>query len=340
MNCNTVAGIDCGKDSFALTLLDATSKDRIFSKMFLNTEAGFKKTLKEIVSKKIAVDDVLFCVENVGVYAEKLCYFLHRNGAKVEIADPQKVKRTAKDQNHKTDLVDSACIAEYVLRFPDRLKTFVPKNPVIEGIEALFNLRKTLSKQATMCKNQLKGLNTKEQLPTTAILITEQMISTFKEQLLKVEKEIAKLVKQDAQLARGVTLLKSIPGVGKVTSVATVIYCYRNACIPSYRQAAAHLGIVPREYSSGSSIHKPARSRQYGPARMRKLLYMSAMSAKRCSPAAKRYYELKKAQGKHGNVILNNLGNRQLRLMITLLRTGRPYQENYQSVHPKCLTLS
>lgn len=340
MNCKTIAGIDCGRDSFALTLLDGASKNRIFSKVFSNTEAGFKKVLKILASKKVDLGDVLFCIENVGVYADKLSHFLDRNGAQVMIADPQKVKRTARDQGHKTDLVDSVCIAEYVLRFPDRLKPFVAKSPVIEGLETLFNLRRTLTKQATVFKNQLRSLKLKEHPPAAAILITEKMINTFTAQIRDLGKEIDKLLAKDSKLTQGVTILKSIPGVGDVVAVATVVYFYRNSSLPSYRQAASHLGIAPREYSSGSSVFKPARSRQHGPSAMRQLLYLSALSAKRYSPRSKRYYELKKAQGKHGSVIMNNLCNRQLKLMLTLLRNKKPYVEDYISVHPRHLTLS
>lgn len=340
MNCSIIAGIDCGKSSFALTLLDTKNSAILLSKCYGNSADGFSYMLSEVAGVYPDFIAVNFCIENVGVYAQKLCYFLHHKDLNVSIADPGQVHRSIADPGYKTDLVDSHRIAQYGQRYPDRLNPFVPKNPVIDGLGDLLNARETHMKHRTAYKNQLKQLKVKENLSAAAIENAHAIIALLTERIQWVEKQMNELIKEDATLSQNARLLKSIPGVGMIVTFAMLVYTEGGVNLPTPRQASSHLGTAPRVYRSGSSVHRKTRSRGYGPSVMRKLLYLSAMSAKRWSAPIEKYYEEKKAQGKHGSIILNNICNRQLKLMLTILRTQKPYVKNYKSVHPNSLTLS
>jgi len=46
----------------------------------------------------------------------------------------------------------------------------------------------------------------------------------------------------------------------------------------NYKEIASYVGICPYEQISGRTLHKQPRSKRYGPSRLRKLLYLAALS--------------------------------------------------------------
>ncbi len=71
------------------------------------------------------------------------------------------------------------------------------------------------------------------------------------------------------------------------------------------RQWVAHAGLDPRQYQSGTSVHKPARISKTGNAHIRRALFMPALVAVQWEPHIKAFYEhlLKRRKTKmQGNV--------------------------------------
>lgn len=333
-----IVGIDAGKDTFAITLRAIDDAKALFSGHFSNNGSGFVDLLKG-VGEHATLKGVLFCLEGLGVYGEKLCLHLHQAGVDLFLADPERVHRSIKDPGHKTDLLDSARIAEYVARYQDELQVFTPPEPLLHRLKALLKTREMVSKQLTERKNQLHAFVAKSIDVNEAKSLNQAAIDFLKKQIKQIDDTVQALVKEDPKLAQGVDLLRTIPGVGKVLSLAMLNYTEGFRCIPKYRNAASHLGIAPREYYSGTSVYKHPSSRRYGPSMMRKLLYMSSLTTLRHHEANKEYFARKKARGKRASVIMNNLSNKQLKIMLAVLKNWKPYNENHQSIHPKYLTL-
>lgn len=70
---------------------------------------------------------------------------------------------------------------------------------------------------------------------------------------------------------------------------------------------------------------------------MRKLLHLAARSAVTHDPVYKKYYLRKIDEGKPKMLVLNNVGNKLIKLMCALIKDQKPYIENYHSVHPELL---
>ena len=101
--------------------------------------------------------------------------------------------------------------------------------------------------------------------------------------------EIEALVGADLRLARRLAILTSIPGVGTVTAIALIVGLAELGSL-SAKQAAMIVGLAPIACDSGQSA-AGARHIKGGRAHVRRALYMAAVSAARCNPALKAFYD-------------------------------------------------
>lgn len=108
------------------------------------------------------------------------------------------------------------------------------------------------------------------------------------------------------------------------------------------KRFSAWLGVCPLDSrpaeaggESGRSVRRRPSSRGYGPPAMRKLLYLASMRLVTVDgSAAQAYYRRKVAEGKQGRLVLNNVGNKVLRVVAAVLRDGVPYEADHVSVRP------
>jgi transposase len=166
----------------------------------------------------------------------------------------------------------------------------------------------------------------------------------LKGHLQTLEAEIRRLIDQDPTFGQMVGLLMTVPGVGLLLAAHFLVAFQTAPEPPTYKQLASYLGICPHEHSSGSSGHPYAKSRRFGPAAMRRLLYLASMSVRTHRAPFQRYFERKVAQGKPKQLVLNNIANKLLKIMCAVLRNQTPYIPEYRSINPlvfkKALTMS
>ena len=151
----------------------------------------------------------------------------------------------------------------------------------------------------------------------------------------EVDREVKRLVSSHPTIGPAVALLVSVPGVGLLLASHVCVATGGFARPLAPKRASAWLGICPLEYESGSSVKRRPRSRGYGPSAIRKLLYLASMRLVSIDGSAHQaYFERKKAEGKSGRLVLNNVGNKLLRVMAAVLRDGRPYEAGHVSARP------
>ena len=129
-----------------------------------------------------------------------------------------------------------------------------------------------------------------------------QHIAYIEEQIAEIEQQIKAVIDDDAQLSHDFALLISIKGVGFITAaifLAEGIGSYRSA-----RALTAHAGLNPKYHSSGSSVNRPPELSKIGSARLRKALYLPALSALRWNPCVKALADRLKAQNRPKMVIV------------------------------------
>ncbi len=302
-----------------------------------NAVPGFQKFETWLMDHQVSASRCIICLEATGVYGEAFSYYFTAKGYKVAVEPPLKVKRSFPDKRHKTDKVDSREIAEYAYRYSDELRIWRPKDQIIEQIQVLLMTREQLVGQRTACKNTRRALKKKPVQTPLANRIYEQNIERFNKQIKNIEKELKNLIDKHPDFKNNVQKLKAIPGVALLmaSNFLVITNGFQNELASNYRKAAAFISVCPYQHKSGTSVRKKAEIAKYGPARLRKLLHLAARSVVKHNPTFQKYYEFKKVQGKPRKLILNNVGNKLLKIMCAIIQSQRTYVDNYVSIHPK-----
>ena len=189
----------------------------------------------------------------------------------------------------------------------------------------------------TSNSNALKTLKYKYYQTPLANQIYENTIIKLKEHIKQIDKEIKSLIDKDDSFKKKISQIKSVPGVGLLLSANLLVLTKGFTEHLNYKHTAAYSGICPFEQTSGTSLHKPSRSRKAGPAKLRKLLYLAALSVRTHNQSFKKYFLRKVAEGKNKRLVLNNIENKLLKIIFAVINSDVPYIENYKSINPVLL---
>ena len=150
------------------------------------------------------------------------------------------------------------------------------------------------------------------------------------QQLLTVQKKIADIVKHNSQLDEQVQLITSIKGMGDKTAWAILAYIGDVCLFTNAKQISSYAGLNPSIEQSGTSINR-SRLSKMGCTRLRKSLYMPALVAVRYNPLMMALYERLQAKGKPKKVALVAVMRKLLVLAYGVLKSGKPFDANYQN---------
>jgi len=332
-----ILGIDIAKSSFTFSVFNVREKSTGPSLNYSNNHDGFTQLATWLERHNLTTNNLTVCLEDTGVYAESLCYFLAAQGFTVAVEPPHKVKRAFHDPNVKSDRIDCRQIAEYGYRFFDQLSTWKPSEPVLEQVKVLLSTREQFVEQLTAQQNSLHMLTWKVIKTPLAEKALQQTISHLKEQVKKIDKAIKDLISKDPTFKQTFSLLLSVPGVGTLLASNLLVLTKGFQGHTNPRRIASHLGICPHPFESGSSIWRKPRSRHYGPSRLRKLLYLAALSMRTHNPTFKSYFLRKVQEGKSKKLVINNIENKMIRLICAIVKSQKPFISHYKSVNPRLL---
>lgn len=332
MDTMTYIGIDPAAETFtAARYPDGTPRQ------FDNGAEGIDAFLVWLEDQGLAPETTHLCLENTGVYSELLCYGLHDKNWPLSLIEPVKVWRAFSESRPKTDALDSLKIAEYGMRYRDKLCLWQPNEAIVEQIKVLLATREQLVEHKTALGNTRKALRRKVVQTPTANSTLETTVGHLKDQIKALETEIRRLIKDYPTMAQMVALITTAPGIGLLAAAHLLVLTQGFRERMSYQRLANYLGIAPHAFESGTSVYRRARTRGYGPSMLRKLLHLAARSVCTHKQHYRRYYQRKQAEGKSKKLVLNNVSNKLLRMLCSMIKNKRPYIEGYQSIRPSLL---
>ena len=124
------------------------------------------------------------------------------------------------------------------------------------------------------------------------------------------------------ELARRRSILVSIPGLGATTARA-IIAGLGEIGTAGHKQLAALVGVAPMNWDSG--VMRGKRRIKGGRAALRATLYMAALTASRCNPDLRAFYQRLIAAGKPPKIALTAVMRKLLILANTLIRENRKW---------------
>lgn len=255
----------------------------------------------------------------------------------IALLDPYTLFQTRGKGKPKNDVLDSQAIAAYTIRYQDQLRPWIPHEAIVEEIKTLLATREQLVQQKTATQNARTALKRKPRPTLGAIEVLTQTTHHLAGQIKELESLIRDRIASHPSTAQMIALVTSVPGVGLLLGAHMLVLSNNFTELLSYRQLAQYLGISPNEYRSGTSVYRRPRSRRYGPAMVRKLLHLAALSLRTHDPGYQHYFFRKVAQGKNKQLVLNNMANKLLKVLCSIIKNKRPYNKGYLSIQPSLL---
>jgi len=314
-----IVGIDISKAKFDAALLVG---ERVRHGAFSNTEAGFEQFLAWLGRHRPDPAAPLHaCMEATGNWGLDLAAFLHGRGVRVSVVNPARIKAYGASElaRNKTDKLDAALTARFC-------RAHAP-SAWVPPAAGLRELRELVRRCDALKAARVQEMNRRAAgfaSPAVAASIKAH-IDWLDEQIEAVMGEVRRLAALDPALSRNLALVRSITGFGEVSAVILL------AELPNIgeftpKALAAFAGLSPSEHSSGTSVRRPGKISRIGNQRLRGILYMCALSAKRNNKALADFVRRMAEAGKPPKVILVAVARKLLVYAHAVIRTQKPFQ--------------
>lgn len=296
------AGIDVGK-----SWLDVAIYGKEETKRYQNDEAGIEELLDQI----IGIQPQLIAVEASGGYERQVVETLILREFKVSVVNPTRVRALAKAMGllAKTDRIDAQLIATYAKKIQPEPKKLQEKSEM--ELKALVIRREQLVEMRTAEKSRLGTVSEKMKE------VIREHIHWLTEQIDLIEIEIKELLDYLPNWKTQTERLQTIPGVGFISAVTIVVDMPELGQLDR-QKIAALAGLAPYNQDSGK---KRGKRRIFGGRKkVRRVLYMSCLSATIHNPVISKLYKRLIEKGKVFKVAITACMRKLLVIINAMIR--------------------
>ncbi len=280
-----------------------------------NAEDGFAT----LVGRLKPLEPKLVVIEATGGYQSPLVAALTVAGIPVAVVNPRQVRDfgRASGQLAKTDVLDALVIARFAEAFKPE-----PRPMPDEETQALASL--------VMRRRQLVDMITAEsnRLATALKPVRndiEEHIAWMRRRLKDIDDDLYTSVKKSPLWRVKEQILRSAPGIGRVSVCTLVSRVPELGTLPN-RKLAALVGLAPFNRDSGTM--RGRRAIWGGRGDVRHTLYMATLTAIRVSPTIGAFYERLRAAGKPAKVAHVACMRKLLVRLNAMLRDGTTWTED------------
>ena len=294
-------GCDVSKNTLDFAIFERGRDYRSFEHIQVSNDTkGFQALRKWLHSFKIKIRDAVIAMEHTGVYSNALSEWCHKKGITFVLLHPLDVKNAGARGRNKNDKVDAQFIADYVYTMREKLTPSEPEAPAIKKLRELRNERALAVRSRTSYLNQLKTI---EDNATRRRM--EKMAEVFTGQIKAIETEIKKVIESDHRINNNYKLLLSIPGIGPVNALTTIIATGNFTRFQTARQYAKFVCVSPLSTQSGTSVRGGNHVNHAGHNEIKSTLTEAARSAIHHDAQLSAYYQRKRDEGKTHGCVMN-----------------------------------
>jgi transposase len=302
-----VAGVDVGKlhlDAAVHGLEDTTQVG--------NGSAGVAELISWLKAREVG----RVGLEATGGYERVVRTALEQAGFEVVVHQPLEVRLFAKLKRvrAKNDRLDARLIAAATAQVE---AVRAARDPRLTELAERLTAYELITDKAADLKTFLESVSLKE--VAAAIRASLRSLERTK---AKLAAEILAKIKACPDLLDRFRLLLSLPGVGPIVG-ATLLVRMPELGALRRGQAASLIGVAPFDRDSGQ--WRGMRFIQGGRARPRRMLYLAALQAKRCSPTLKAFADSLAARGKPKKLILVAVMRKLIEAANLVLSRGQPW---------------
>lgn len=296
----------------------------------LNEFINFMGEFSDNYNKEQVSSEIIFAAEYTGIYNNFLLSTIFARDLKITLLHPFSIRSMGGINREKNDKIDSKRIAEYAMRFYDKLQFAKPKSDSIEELKALNSMRSLLVKSLAMYNQSLGESQIFHSGKVVKALesVSKNTVDSLNNGINEIDKEIALIIKNDAELHKTLKLLTSVPGIGKVTATELIIYTENFSKFDNAKKLGSYCGVVPFERSSGIFKGKSRVSKKANKS-LKTLLHLGALSTIRSTSQYADYYNRRVQEGKNPMSVLNAIRNKMIKTAFAVVKSGKPYNKEY-----------
>lgn len=241
-------------------------------------------------------------------------------GLPIVVVNPRQVRDFAKATGElaKTDKIDAGVLAWFGEAVRPEIRPL--KDPATQELTALLTRRRQLTDMLTAEKNRFSCA------PNRVRKDIKVHITWLEKRLRDANNGLSTAIKQSPVWCEHDEILQSAPGVGPVLSV-TLLAVLPELGTLNRRQIAALAGLAPFNRDSGK--FRGTRAIWGGRAEVRAVLYMGTLSAVRCNPIIRFFYQRLTKAGK-GHKVAMTACMRKLLTILNIMMKNRTHW-HYQS---------
>lgn len=308
----TILGIDVAKKKLDACLVTG---GKMLMKKFDNDAKGIK--LLEGWLRSLKIEQAHVCLEATGTYSEMAAEFLHEHGHLVSVVNPSRIEAFARSdlKRNKTDTADARTIARFCLeKNPEQ---WHPLPPEIKQLQALSRRVEALEKMIAAEHNRL------ESCPKSVASSVKRVITGLEKEIDNLTGLIKDHIDNNPDLKQQSELLQTIPGIGEKTA-NLLLGEIQFRSFSSARAVAAHVGVTPRRYQSGTSLNR-TRLSKIGNGRVRKALYFPAMAALKHNQVISLFARQLEKNGKTPMQVIGAAMRKLIHIAYGVIKHNRPF---------------
>ncbi len=325
-NYQLFVGVDISKESLDCCLIYSSSPTQMQHLKVTNDAPGVNSVLRFIWKSKTQLSDVLFCMEDTGVYGLPFCTILEAREADYAVVPAIHIKRSKGLKRGKSDKADAKDIADYAMSHQHQIHLYRMPEPDMARLKLMLAEREKLIKAIKLFTSTCEALAFMDRKVTPGLRKHNgKTLSLLRKQLRILEDAILELVAHNEQMSLQAALLQSVPGIGPQTALQLICYTRCFSSFSNWRQLACYAGVAPFEYRSGSSIRGRTKVSHYAQKKLKSLLNMAALSAKRYDPELRQYFERKVAEGKNKMLVVNAIRCKLIARAFAVINRQSPF---------------
>lgn len=281
-----------------------------------NDDAG----IGNLCARLVHIAPKLIVLEATGGLETCLVGELVSHGLAVAVVNPRQVRDFAKatGQLAKTDRIDAAVLCEFARVIRPSVRPI--KDELTRELDDMVSRRRQLV-QIRVQEFQRLSAASKVQMKSI-----KGHIAWLDKRIAEIESNLGKRLRESDLWRTKDDLLRSIPGVGDITSRTMLGSCPELGSL-NRREIAKLVGVAPLNKDSGQRRGK--RRIWGGRADVRSVLYMATISAIRCNDAIKAFATRLKAAGKAPKIVIVACMRKLLTIMNTLLKKQTPWSPKF-----------
>jgi transposase len=313
----TFIGIDVSKQQ-----LEVAAHQRDYQFRCANKVSAFGELVAELISWRPA----LIVLEATGGLETRVVSALHTAGLPVVVVNPRQVRDFAKalGQLAKTDRLDARVLAHFAAAIKPPLRPLKAKEQ--QELDALTGRRGQLVEILADEKNRRAS--------AASDTVREQIkkhIDWLEDRIAELDKQIKALLQTSPRWQIKDQILQSVPGIGPVASFSLIADLPELGTL-NRQQICKLVGVAPLNRDSGQQ--RGARHIYGGRARLRRVLYMAALTATRHNARLKEFYQRLCANHKPFKVAITACMRKLLAIINVMIRDNTCWKIKEAPVSP------